>query len=160
MRAKQRGSLLFDGIIALVVLGLIAGAVIWANHFIYVTWEEPAEKRGAANQLAVDAPILEQVKTERDNAREDTRSCVAKAQIQSDEIARWKARSDANAQAAKEAKAQAQREATAAAPKIADLQAKAAAAPKLMACEQELALSKESMRDELRRRRGISAPGK
>lgn len=152
---QQRGLGLIGYLIGAAVVGaLVIGALIWINKFIDDTWVRPAEIRGADRQRIADGLILEQVKSERDNARADTAACVATSKTQSDEVERWRQTAQANATLAAALKAKAKRDASEAAPKIAELQAKAAAAPVLMACEQERDLARAALRDELRRRRG------
>lgn len=134
------------------------GALAVAKHAVYDHIGKPyAEAQRLADQKVVDKAAHEQkaAEDERDHAVSDTVACVSQAAKQSDQVTRWKDAADRNAVAAREARAQAQREASAAAPKIADLQAKAAAAPKLMACEEELGKAKDVLRDALRTRRGL-----
>lgn len=163
MRRRQRGFAM------LIVYGLLAAGAAAA---MYMAWSgfkdsigqpyreaqrladqaivdkaERAQRAAEANAVAADG--------ERDNAKKDTEACVAITASQSKAIESWRDISRANAAAAREAKAAAQREASAAAPRIADLQAKAAAAPKLMACEEELGKAKDVLRDALRQRRGL-----
>jgi hypothetical protein len=162
----QRGGLILYAIGAVVVMALLAGAVMWVNHFIKVTWEDPAYARGAGEQLGKDSVVLEQVKTERDqlkterdHAREDTAGCLSTMNVQSQKVNAWKSIADKSVVAAREAKVQAQKDATAQAPYIADLQAKAAAAPKLESCEARLAKADKALDDQLRIRRGMPAAG-
>lgn len=108
--------------------------------------QKVVDKAGAAQKAAED---------ERDHARSDTASCVAASANQTAEVKKWQDAAARMAKAARDAQLQAQREATAAAPKLAELQARAAAAPKLMACEEELGKAKQVMRDALGARRGI-----
>lgn len=150
-------------IVGLVVAAMVAGVgyKLWSGF----TGSYIAEGRAQqikADQPKIDAAEKEQqaAETERDHAVADTVACVASSAKQSAEVDRWKASADRMAKAAVEARAQAQREATAAAPRIADLQAKAAAAPKLMACEEELGKAKDVLRDALRTRRGLPAAAK
>lgn len=149
--------------IQLIIYAVMAAAAL---GIAYTAWSgfkdgigKPyAEAQRLADQVIVDRAEREQAaaESERDNAVDDTVACVAQAAKQSDQVSRWKDAADRNAVAAREARAQAQREATAAAPRIADLQAKAAAAPKLESCEIELAKTKAVMREALERRRGIT----
>lgn len=146
--------------VAALVATVVGGAVAAWHSFTGRYIDE-----GKVAQKTADEPILkkaqadqQEAETERDHAKADTASCVATAQTQSDMVDLWQHRAQQNAAAAQAARAQAQREATAQAPRIAELQAKAAAAPKLMACEQERDLAKATLRDALRARRGIAAP--
>ncbi len=120
-----------------------------------------AEAQRQADQKIVDKANAAQAAAEgeRDHALSDTQQCVATSARQSDAVLALKRQADANAGEARKLKEQAMREATLAAPKIADLQAKAAAAPKLMACEEELGKAKDVLRDALRTRRGLPAQG-
>lgn len=153
---RQRG---FVMLIVYAVMAVAAlGALYALKNAVYDHIGKPyAEAQRLADQKVVDRAEREQraAESERDNAISDTVACVSQAAKQSEQVDRWKSAADRNAVAAREARAQAQREATAAAPKIADLQAKAAAAPKLMACEEELARAKDVLRDALRTRRGL-----
>lgn len=148
--------------IQLIVYGLLAAALLGGAFAAWSGFKDHigkpyAEAQRLADQKVVDHAEREQkaAESERDNAVSDTVACVAQSAKQSDQVTRWKDAADRNAVAAREARAQAQREAVAAAPKIADLQAKAAAAPKLMACEVELDKAREVLRDALRTRRGL-----
>ncbi|MEO8754845.1 MAG: hypothetical protein ABI624_19440 [Casimicrobiaceae bacterium] len=107
--------------------------------------QKVVDKAGAAQKAAED---------ERDHAVSDTAACVKASANQSAEVKKWQDAAARMAKAARDAQLQAQREASAAAPKIAELQARAAAAPKLMACEEELGKAKDVLRESLRARRG------
>lgn len=147
--------------IQLLIYGAILAAVAGAG---YMAWDgfkthigTPfAEAQRAADQVEVNKAnaATRTAEQQRDNAREDTKQCKAASATQSGEVDRWKSQADRNAAAARDAKAAAAREATALAPRIADLQAKAAAAPKLQTCEQELGEATKTLRDALRQRRG------
>jgi hypothetical protein len=159
MMRYQRGGLLMYAIGAVVVMALLAGAVIWVNHFIKVTWEDPAYARGAGEQLGKDSIVLEQVKTERENARTDTAKCVADAKVQSEATDRRKAAADRALIEARASKAEAQRRATEAQPQLTDLRAKAAdKETKLLACQDELDVTAGALRDALRERRQGRVP--
>lgn len=150
-------SLLIYGAIAAAVLGSLYAGIQGARHWI----AEPfVAEQIAADQKVVDAATAnaKAAELERDNAKSDTAQCTAIIVKQNDAVAAWKAAADRNIAAAKQAKTQAMKEATAQAPVIADLQAKAAAAPKLLKCEEELAPAKEMMRQTLCKRRGITCP--
>lgn len=156
---RQRG---FASLITLLIWAGIAAAIAGA---VYVAWQSfkdgigrpYAEAQRVADQKIVDKANAAQAAAEgeRDRAVGDTQQCVATQARQSDAVLELKRRADANAGEARRLKEQAMRDATAAAPKIADLQAKAAAAPKLLACEDELARAKDVLRDALRTRRGL-----
>ena len=150
---------------SLIIYGVVAAAIA---GFAYTAWHGFVEHISApyvAAQIKSDQAHIDKAakaeadaEAERDHAVADTVACVASSAKQSAEVDRWKANADRMAKAAVEARVQAQREAAVAAPRIADLQAKAAAQPKLMACEEELGKAKDVLRDALRARRGI-APG-
>lgn len=147
-------------IIYAAIAAAVAGAAFMAwNGFKDSIGQPYADAQRVADQKIVDKANAAQAAAEgeRDRAVGDTQQCVATQARQSDAVLELKRRADANAGEARKLKEQAMREATAAAPKIADLQAKAAAAPKLMACEEELAKAKDVLRDALRSRRGIPA---
>lgn len=151
--------------IQLIVYALIAAAVAGVAYTAWSGFKDSigtpyAEAQRAADQLLVDKANANAraAESERDNARSDTASCKDTSAKQSTEVDRWKANADRNAMAAREATIKAQRESTAMAPRIADLQAKAAAAPALQSCEVELGKAKDVLRDALRQRRGITTP--
>lgn len=147
-------SLLIYLAIATAAVGALYAGVQGVRHWVAAPFVE-AQK--ASDQKFVDAASAnaKSAELERDNAKNDTAQCTAIIGKQNDAIALWKSAADRNIAASKEAKTQAMKEATAQAPVIADLQAKAAAAPKLMVCEEELGKSKEILRDVLRVRRGL-----
>lgn len=145
-------------IIYAAIAAAVAGAAFMAwNGFKDSIGQPYAEAQRLADQKIVDKANAAQAaaEAERDHALSDTVACVAASAKQSDAVDKWKSAADRNAVAAREAKAAASRAATEAAPKIAELQAKAAAVPKLMACEDELGKAKEVLRDALRARRGL-----
>lgn len=154
-------------LVQLIIAGVMLATVLGG---IYAAWSsfkdhigKPyAEAQRVADQAVVDkANRAQQVaESERDNAKADTASCKAASEKQSSEVVRLGNLASANIAAAREARAQAQREASAAAPRIADLQAKAAAAPKLESCEIELGKAKDVLRESLRVRRTLPAPTK
>jgi hypothetical protein len=86
MRRYQGGGLIMYAIGAVVVMALLAGAVIWVNHFIKVTWEDPAYTRGTDDQRAADSKVLDQVKTERDQWKQAERDREHELEQQSDRI--------------------------------------------------------------------------
>lgn len=155
------------GILTIIELVAAIAAIGFGIVFVEKAWT--GFKQGIAApyiqaQVAADQKVVTKANEgqaaaegERDHARADTASCVAKADLQTKEVDKWKLAADRNAAAAKEARTQAMREATAQAPRIADLQAKAAAAPMLMACEVERDKAKNILRDQLRQKRGIVA---
>ncbi len=137
---------------------LAAGAAFAFHEFEQVYYVAPAEKRGAANQLAADQKVVVQLNTRIENAQADTAACVVSAKTQSDLVDLWRGKAQDNAAQAKALRAQQAKDATAAAPRIAQLQADAAAKPKLMACADELAKAKATLVEALRVRRGQSTP--
>jgi len=156
-------SFLVQMIVAGVLLATVMGGIYAAwNGFKDRIGAPYAEAQRLADQSIVDKAnaATRAAEAAAEGARTDTAACHASAATQSKAVDDWKARSDANAKAAREAKAQAQREASAAAPKIAELQARAAAAPKLQTCEEELGKAKAVLQDSLRARRGLPGAGK
>jgi len=135
---------------------LAAGAAFAFHEFEQKYYVEPARKEGAATQLAADQKVVTQLNTRIENAQADTAACVANAKTQSDLVDLWRGRADDNAKAAKALREQQAKDATARAPQIAQWQADAAAKPKLMACSDELAKAKDTLREALRQRRGAA----
>lgn len=153
------------GLIAYAVAGIaLVGAIAWGwGNFKDWVGEPYAAEQRRADQKVVDAANAAQRKAEgetvamtgeRDHARADTAQCVANVDVQSKAVNEWKATAQRKANEAREAKADADRRASAAAPKLAQLQADAAAKPQLMACEVELGKAKKVLQDALRARRG------
>lgn len=152
-------------IIELIAIVAFVGAVMGG---LYAAWEgfkewiyEPeVAAQKAADQKYVDEAAANQkaAELERENAKTDTLNCQAIAKKQGDAVELWKGVADGNAKAAQQAKAKAKSDAEAAAPKIAELQAAAAAKPKLMACEEELGKAKPMLRDLLLQRRQAPVP--
>lgn len=149
------------GLIAYAIAGviLVAGLAWGWSKFTDWVGEPYAAAQRQADQVEMDkvnaARIraegdAAQMRGERDNARADTQTCVEKASTQSDAVNKWKAEAQRQANAAREARAAADRQATAAAPRLAQLQADAAAKPQLMVCEVELAKAKKVIQDALR----------
>lgn len=147
-------SLLIYGAIAAAALGAIYAGVQGARHWVAAPF---VAEQMASDQKVVDAANANQksAELERDNAKTDTAACVSLSKRQGDAVEAWKSVAAANALAAKAAKERASKEATAQAPRIADLQAKAAAAPLLQSCEIERDKAKNILRDQLRQKRGI-----
>lgn len=148
-------------VIQLLIYAAVAAAVAGAAYAAWSGFKDHigtpyAEAQRVADQAIVDKAnaATRTAEKQRDNALGDTSQCKAASEKQSSEVDRWKAQADRNAIAAREATAAASRQATALAPKIADLQAQAAAAPKLQTCEQELGEATKTLRDALRQRRG------
>lgn len=153
---------------SLIIYGILAAALAGGAYMAWSGFKDSIGKPYAEAQRLADQAIVDKAERaqraaeanavaadlERDHAKQDTAACVSITAKQTQAIETWRDTATRNAAAAREAKAAAQREATAAAPKIADLQAKAAAAPKLMACEEELGKAKDVLRDALRQRRG------
>jgi len=135
---------------------LAAGAAFAFHEFEQKYYVEPARQEGVARQLAADQKVVAQLNTRIENAQADTAACVANAKTQSDLVDLWHNRAQANSDAAKALRVQQAKDATAAAPRIAQLQADAAAKPKLMACADELAKAKDTLRQALRDRRGVA----
>jgi type II secretory pathway pseudopilin PulG len=157
MPVKQRGfSMLVEIIMVVVVVGAVLGAAAWAwGSFKDWIGKPYADAQREAAQKVVDKANgdAKAAELERDNARADTAQCTRVTEAQSREVVRWQAAAEANRKAADAARAKAAKAATEAAPRIADLQAKATAAPKLMACEEELGKAKKLLTDVLRGRR-------
>lgn len=147
--------------IQLIVYGLIAAALMGGAFAAWSGFKDHVGKPYAEAQRLADQQVVDKAErnakaaeSERDNAREDTAQCNRQAAAQSTQVERWQSIAKQNENDARAAKAKAQRDATEAAPKIADLQAKAAAAPKLETCEVELGKAKDILRESLRSRRG------
>ncbi len=149
-------SLLIYGAIAAAVLGSLYAGVQGARHWIaapFVQEQIEADQKvvNAANADAKSAQL------ERDHAKEDSAQCQAISEKQNQAISVWQKIAVDNQKAAQQAREKASRDATAAAPRLADLQAKAGAAPKLEACEVELGKARAVLVDQLRARRGLPA---
>lgn len=147
---------------SLVIYAVIAAAALGGAYMAWSGFKDHIGKPYAEAQRVADQQVVDKAErnakaaeTERDNARADTAQCNDRANAQSTQVERWQQIARANEKDARDIKAKAQREATEAAPKIADLQAKAAAAPKLETCEVELSKAKDILRESLRARRAV-----
>jgi Tfp pilus assembly protein PilE len=144
-------------LIELLIYGALIGGVALAAHTAWDGFKDRIGAPYAAAQMAKDEPILEASKkaqaaaeSDRDIARANSAKCDAALSDSNKAAAEWNAIAVRTANAAKAARAQADKDAAAALPMIADLQAKAAAKPQLMACQDELAKAKETLRASLR----------
>lgn len=146
--------LIIGSILFVTVLGGIYAA--WSNFKDHIG-KPYAEAQRLEDQKIVDVANQKQAvaETDRKTAVENTGRCETSLQTQKDGEKKFKDLAESRLSDARNAKAQAQREAAAAAPKIAELQAKAAAQPKLMACEEELGKARTILQNSLRERRGI-----
>src|SRR5574340_80224 len=148
-------------LIELAIYAAIAAALAFGVHKAWDGFKGSisapyVEAQRQADQKVVNAANAAQAAAEADvqTSKGNLESCRTAAQAQADQVTAWKAQADRNAVAAREARVAAANAATAQAPYIADLQARAAAAPRLQSCEAELKQSADVIRDELRRQRG------
>lgn len=148
-------------LIQLAIYAALAGGALFAFHeFEQKQYVEPAERRGAANQLAADQKVvadltaqLTAAKKQGTDALADLDSCKTKTQTQSDQVNRWKAEADRRAAETAKAKAAGAVASRAAQTAIASYQEIAARPPvKDQTCEQKLQATDKLLRDAARAR--------
>lgn len=146
-------------IIELVVIAGLVGGVLFGLHKAWDGFKESIAAPYVQAQIKADQPKIDSAvamqkaaEADRDTARGNQDRCEATLKRSQQATAEWNAAAQRAATAAKAAKAQAAKDAAAAAPLIADLQAKAAAKPQLMACQEELTKAKDTLRAALRGR--------
>lgn len=99
---------MFD-IAKLIAIGVALAALYWAfEHYVI----DPAEARGAANQLVADQKVVAKLQTKLDEATKqatdalaDVQSCTAKVGTQTALVDNWKKAAKINADLAAKAKA-------------------------------------------------------
>lgn len=149
------------GLILAAVGAVIGGALhLWSEYVTGPAFRE-GEAKGQAEQKAADGPVLEKAKADAleaqgtaERARADTAACVTTSEKQSREVDKWKGIAAANAQAGAAERAKAAKEREANKPYVAELEERAAAKPKLMACEKERDLAKCIIANQIRKQRG------
>lgn len=152
-------------LIQLAIYAALAGVLVFGVNKVWTGFKEKIAAPYVQAQIAADQEVVNSAnakqaaaEAERDHAKADSKECEVVSKKQNDAIGVWQTLALENAKNAKAAKEGAMKEATTNAPKIAELTAKAAAAPKLMACEEELGKARETLRDALRLRRGVPPP--
>jgi hypothetical protein len=141
-----------DTLIKLAIYAAIAAAAYIAfDHYIL----GPAERRGAANQLAADQKVVNKLTTERDDARTqstdalaDVDACKASLVAQGNAVEQWKRAAKANSDAAAKARADGEASHQAATAAIKRYQEIASAPPaKDQTCQQKLDAVDKLLRD-------------
>ena len=147
-------------LIELAIYAAIAAALAFGVHKAWDGFKTSIAEPYVAAQKASDQKYVDasearaaQAEADRDTARGNSAKCEAMLKVAQDATAEWSAAAIRAAAAAKGAKAAAEKEATARAPYIAQLQAQAAAAPKLESCQVELGNAKDVLREALQQRR-------
>lgn len=150
---------MFQLIELVVILGLV-GSVLFGLHKAWDNFKQSTAAPYVAAQKAADQKVLDTAQaaqqaaeTDRDTARGNSAKCEATLKVSQQAVEEWSQAALRAATASKAQQAAAKAEAQKQAPYIADLQAKAAAEPKLQSCEAELQQAADVIREELRRRR-------
>jgi len=151
------------GFAGLIELAIYAGLAAVVAGFLYGAWHGfvswVSEPRVEA-QIRADQPKIKAAEdraaaaeADRDTARSNFAGLKAVCDQQGTEVQRWKDQAELNLKTARLAQDQNRRNQAAAAPRIAQLQADAAAKPQLMACQVELGKAKNVLKEALRLRR-------
>ncbi len=164
MRKRQHGGIVLDLIEAAAVAALV-GTVVTG---IYKAWEGFRHWAGApevAAQIAKDQTSLDamqatmkQAQADRDTARGNVDRAEAATKKLSDAQADMDRRQQANLAAARALREEQVKLAAQTAAREADLRAKAAAKPVLMACEDERDKAKAALKQSLQARRSPTVP--
>jgi len=151
----------FSPLISLVIYAAVAAAILGAA---YMSWQGLKEHIAApyvAAQIKADQKKLDtadaaraQAESDRQIAKDNVGRCESALKTQADAKLDADRRAAANLTAARDSKARADREAAAAAPRIATLQALAAAkSDQAKTCEQQLEIARPVLQEALRRGR-------
>jgi membrane protein involved in colicin uptake len=148
-------------LIKLIIYGVIAAAVMGALFAAWVGFKHWVAAPYVEEQRQADKKIVDAMEVERDDALRDKLTakgnqdrCEAAMQKQTEAQARVDAQTALNFAAAKRLREEQVRKAAATAAQEADLRARASAAPRLLACEQERDIAKATLRDTLKARSG------
>jgi hypothetical protein len=146
-------------LIELAIYAAIAAALLFGVHKAWDGFKQSIAAPYIQAQIKADQPKIDAAnaaqkvaETDRDTARGNQAACDAALKSSQQATAEWTAAATRANAAAKASKAQAAKDAAVRQPYIADLQAKAAAKPQLMACEIERDKAKETLRAALKAR--------
>jgi nucleoid-associated protein YgaU len=147
--------------ISIIIYAILAAGAAFAAHEAWTGFVDRVSAPRVQAQIAADQKVIDAAEaraklaeTNAATANGNLDSCRQASQAQSEAFQSWQEAAQKALGAAREARTAAAKAATAQAPYIADLQAKAAAAPKLQNCEAELKQATDVIREELKRRRG------
>lgn len=151
-------------IVTLVIYAALAAGALFAVHSAWTGFKDHVAAPYVQAQIASDQKVVTKANEgqaaaegERDHAKEDTKACVAMSETQTKAVDKSDKLAKAAIAESAAIRKQQMKDATAKADYINGLQAKAAAAPMLMACSIELDKAKNILRDQLRQKRGIVA---